>query len=92
MKKITKEEAEKMLLQGKGRSSPVMSMLQAMKVGEILFVESKEWKWQRGPGTMCKRLEQKYGLFFKCAKVVDGSGWVIERIAGDADEKNISKG
>lgn len=80
MKKITKEEKEKMLVQGRGRSSPVMSMLQAMKVGEILFVEKNDWKWQRGPGTICKRLEKNYGLKFKCNKVLDGSGWVIERM------------
>ena len=80
MKKLTKEEAEKIMLKGSGRSSPVMSMLQGMKAGEILFVERIDWNWKRGPGILCKRLENTRGMKFTCKKALDGSGWVIERV------------
>jgi len=80
MKKLTKEEAEKIPVQGKGRSSAVSSALQAMKVGEIVLLARMEWSWKRGPSIICKRLEKKMGLVFTCKRVMDGSGWIIKRI------------
>lgn len=82
MKKLTKEEAEKIITNVSGNSSLLRNTMLAMKTGEIILVEPKDWKWKtKTPSTMCRRLERGSSLKFTCKEAVDGSGWLIERIA-----------
>lgn len=81
MKKLSKEEAEKIRTRPSGRGSYAYKVLMAMRVGEIILLERKDWTWKsRKPGTYCKWLERKKNRKWNCAEAVDGSGWVIERV------------
>jgi len=82
MKKLTEEEAAKIITNASGNSSLLRNTMLAMKTGEIILVEPKDWKWKtKTPSTMCRRLEWHSSLRFTCKKAVDGSGWIIQRMA-----------
>lgn len=78
MKKLTKEDAAKLLLR-KGTSSPVRTAVVQMQVGEILLIEKADWSQRNGPGQMCSRITKRTGQEYKLNAVADGSGWVVER-------------
>jgi hypothetical protein len=81
MKRLTEEEAGKIMLKPAGRGSLIRTMLLSMKPGEILLIEPKDWKWKKKtPTTMCRRVEKKTTLHFTCLKAADGSGWVVRRV------------
>ena len=79
MKKLTKEEAGKLVLR-KGSSSPVRTGVVHLKVGEILLIEKTDWNQKNGPGQMCSRITKASGKEFSINAVADGSGWIVERM------------
>lgn len=80
MKILTKEQAEKIRTKPAGRSSRARTYLMAMKVGDIILLEKKDWtQRRRTPSTYCRELENKTGRKWECKTALDGSGWVIER-------------
>lgn len=79
MRKLTKEEAEKLVLK-KGSSSVVRTAVMHMTVGEILLVNKTDWTQQTGPGQMLTRLGKSTGMVFNLNALADGSGWVVERV------------
>ena len=82
MKKITEEEASQLLLQPKGRGTPVRTALLALKVGEYLLIEKKDWHWKtQTPVTYCRRLEENHKVKFECHRIADGSGYLAKRIS-----------
>ncbi|MBP9153162.1 MAG: hypothetical protein KBF73_12830 [Flavobacteriales bacterium] len=81
MKKLTREEANNISTRPAGRGSIARTYLLTMNVGDIILLETKDWKWKsRKPSTFCRRLEKETGRQWKCDTALDGSGWVIERI------------
>lgn len=81
MKKLSKEEARSIKTRPAGRSSMARIYLLNMEVGDIILLETKDWKWKsRKPSTYCRRLERDTGRQWKCETALDGSGWVVERI------------
>lgn len=81
MKKLTKEEAKGIITKPAGRSSLARTYILDMEVGDIIFLERKDWRQRhRQPSTFCKMLERKYGRNWKCDTALDGTGWVIERL------------
>lgn len=79
MKKLTKEDAAKLVLR-KGTSSPVRTAVVHMQVGEILLIEKTDWNQQNGPGQMCSRITKTTVQEYRLNAVADRSGWVVERV------------
>jgi len=79
MKKVTKEEAEKMTVR-LGSSTVVRSTVMNMQVGEILQIEPSDWHQSKGPGQMLGRLKKTTGRSFTLKTVVSG-GWLVERVS-----------
>lgn len=81
MKKLTKEEAEKISTRPAGRSSMARTYLLGMKVGDIILLERKDWNQKyRQPSTFCRILEKQTKRQWKCDTALDGTGWIIERL------------
>jgi len=81
MKRITKAEADQMVKRPDGRLTYARGLLITMKVGEVILLERKDWtrKWQV-PSTFCKWLGRETTGAWKCETLMDGTGWVIERL------------
>ena len=79
MKKLTKEEASKLILK-KGSSTPVRTAIMHMAVGEILQIERQEWTQSKGPGQMLTRLSKRTGMEFKLNTIANDGGWIVERV------------
>ncbi len=81
MKKITREEKEKMELKPPGHMTHLRSMLINMKVGDIIHLEKKDWKWKsKAPTALLRRFEHRRSERFTCLMLVSGDGWVVERV------------
>ncbi len=80
MKKLTKEEVEKLVVR-KGKSTPVRTGVMHLQPGEFLLIEKSDWNQQNGPGQMLSRLAKKTGMEFKLQTVDSGNGgWIVERL------------
>ncbi len=81
MKSISKKEAEKMRTMLAGRRSPVRAEVEAMEQGEIKLLSRDEWtRPTQSPNAMVRQVEQRLGRKYSCERVIDGSGWLIERL------------
>lgn len=82
MKSLTEEEAAKIKVIPRGRGTLLRHHLLAMRPGEIKLVEPNDFKWKGKPlSTYLRRLEEKNKMKFTCGKALDGSGWVVKRVA-----------
>ncbi len=79
MKKLTREEADKLILR-KGSSSAVRTAVLHLQPGEILMIEKHDWNQKNGPGQMLTRLGKSTGMVFNLNALADGRGWVVERV------------
>lgn len=79
MRKISKEEYEKMKLCGKGSSSPFFAAMYGLKPNEGLEIKKSEWLVKYKPGRLAKRLREKHGYDIDVAPLADRSGWVAYR-------------
>lgn len=81
MKSLTKEEAQKLKKKPDGKSSYARGVLLNMNKGDIILMEPKDWKRKHmTPKTYCLQLGRKTKREWKCEELMDGTGWVIERI------------
>ena len=80
MKHLTREEAAQLETRPNGRLSWARGFLFGMKVGDIVLVERKDWKQNRVPSTVIKRMTGKEGREWTVKTLLDGSGWIIERV------------
>jgi hypothetical protein len=79
MRKLTREEADKLMLR-KGSSSAVRTAVLHLQPGEILMIEKHDWKQKNGPGQMCSRITKSTGMIFTVSALASGEGWVVERV------------
>ncbi len=81
MKKLTREEADRIEVRPDARTSFANNIFINMKPGDIILLEPKDWKQKnRAPSTFLRRYERKSGKKFTSTKPLDGSGWIIERV------------
>ena len=81
MKKLTKAESAAIPQRPNTRSTLVRVYIQAMQPGDIIMIEKHEWTWKRhNPGYICNQLRKQKRWKFTCNKILDGSGWVVERL------------
>jgi hypothetical protein len=81
MKKLTKEEAQRIPRKPVGRNTLVRTYLLNMQPGDIIFLERHEWTWQsHQPSYICHEVARTKRWRFTCEQALDKSGWVIERV------------
>lgn len=79
MKKLTKEEADKISILKRGRSSPTLEFAKSLKVGESALLPKEEWKLKTKPSViLCSNMRN--GMKFSCKQTKDKNGWLITRI------------
>lgn len=81
MKKLNRKQMDGMVLKPMGRASKARAFVMALEPGEGMLLERADWEAKVvGPTRMLRDVEKKTGRKYSCAVVVDGSGWVIERL------------
>ncbi len=80
IRKIEPEEFERLTLHGRGRSSPFYNAVLALKVGEALVIEKKDWKAKYSPTIVVNRVAKKHGYKYLCGALPDRSGWAVKRV------------
>jgi len=81
MRVISKEEAKLLPKRPDGKLSIVRGYLMTMPVGQVIVLERQDWKRKtQTPKTYCVLLGRKHNMNWKCETLLDGSGWVIERL------------
>jgi hypothetical protein len=81
MKALTKKEAEKLATRPRGRRSRVRAEVEVMAVGDIRLLTKEEWtRPTQPPYHMVRQIERSLKRSYSCEPVLDGSGWVIERV------------
>lgn len=80
MKRLSKEEADKLVTRPNGRMNWARGVLFGMQEGEIILIERRDWKQKRVPSTVIKRMTGKKGREWTTRTLLDNSGWVIERL------------
>ncbi len=83
MKQLTEEEKAQFVTSPMRKQGVVRTMLMNMKVADIMFIESSEWKWKTAaPSFLCRRVESETTRKFECVKAVQPkTGWIITRTA-----------
>ncbi len=81
MKQLTEEEKAQYVTRPMRKQGIVRTMLLNMKVGDIMLIESAEWKWTSAtPAFLCRRIEAKTTRKFECEKALQPkTGWIIVR-------------
>jgi hypothetical protein len=80
VKRLTKKEAEKLQTMRMGFRSRVRAELEGMEVGEIRLLTKEEWtRPTQPPYHMLRQIEKALRRRYTCGRLLDGSGWVVER-------------
>lgn len=81
MKTISRKEAEKLKTMLDGSRSRVRAEVEAMEVGEIKLLGKEEWtRPTQTPKVMVRQVEARQRRKYRCERLIDGSGWLIERL------------
>ena len=81
MRPLTKKEAEKLKTMRSGPRSRVRAEIEAMQVGDVMLLGKEEWtRATQVPNHMVRQIEAALKRKYTCERVIDGSGWVIERV------------
>lgn len=81
MRILTAEEAEKIALAKRGRTSKIGAMAFQLNVGEMLEILKTDWRGKNPPYDIINRLAKKTGRKFIKGRLPDGSGWGVKRVA-----------
>jgi hypothetical protein len=81
MKIISRKEAAKLKTTRSGNRSRVRAEVEAMEVGQILLLDKESWtRKTQAPNIMVRQIEGQLKRKYTCERVIDGSGWLIERL------------
>jgi hypothetical protein len=81
MKKITKEELQKMELKPTKRQTLARTYILRMQPGDIILIERHEWTWKKHkPSVIANEIAKRKRWKLTCNELTDGTGWVIERL------------
>ena len=80
MQKLSKEEVEKTVVFNNGRELWLTVKLKELQPGEGLIVKKTEWRSKSGPGRYARRLEKTLPRKFRCGRLADNSGWLLQRM------------
>ena len=80
MKKLSKEEVEKMVTSPAGRATTVRAMLMTLEVGEGFKISRKDdWLTNDTPYRVVNYYSKQSKREFKKERTMDGSGWLVTR-------------
>jgi len=81
MKKLTKEELQKMELKPTQRQTLARTYILRMQPGDIILIERHEWTWKKHkPSVIANEIAKRKRWKLTCNELTDGTGWVIERL------------
>jgi len=81
MKPISKKEAEKLKVMLGGHRSPIRAEIEGMAAGDVQLLTKEEWtRPTQAPMYMLRQIEKRLGRKYTCQRLLDGSGWLIERV------------
>lgn len=79
--KITREQADKLLLLPFGKKHAVRLLIESLLPGELLEISRADFNWKgKTPNFFCKQIEQHSKAKFKIDKIRGKTGWVVERL------------
>ena len=81
MKIYTGEEAAKLPMLGKGRTTRVSATLAKLKKGDACKSEKGiDWVSKTPPYTLIKRFAKRHGWKLAAGRAPDKSGWIVKRL------------
>lgn len=80
MKKLSAEEASKLMPIKNSRETLFSAMLKQLQVGEALILEAKDWKTKTAPYRVSNNIAKRHGWKFEQGRMPDGTGWVFKRV------------
>ena len=81
MRKLTEIEAKAIPSKSVGKQSLARQAMLSLDVGEIMFLERREWKQKKNsPMEQIRRMRKAFKMDFTCDTALDGTGWIIKRI------------
>ncbi len=81
MEKISKEEANGLVLLSNGREIWLTAKLKELPIGEGITLKRTEWKAKYPPTQVARKLEKKYNWKFRTGRLLDNSGWLLQRVS-----------
>ena len=80
MKKLSAEEASKLMPIRNSRETLLSAMLKQLQVGEAIVLEAKEWKTKTAPYRVANNIAKRHGWLFEQGRLPDGTGWLFKRV------------
>jgi hypothetical protein len=81
MKKLTKEEADKIFPMGRGNNTRISAHIKQLEPGEGCIIEKQDWKAKSPPFRIINYIAKKTGRKFRHGTMPDGSGWFVQRLS-----------
>ena len=79
--KITREQAQRLLLLPFGKKHPVRLLIESLQPGELLEISRVDFNWKgKTPNFFCRQIEAGTKAKFKIDKIRGNTGWVVERL------------
>ena len=80
MKKLTVEEASKLIPMKKGKHTWLYIELMQLKPGEGIIINRADWKTKTTPYKTIRGAEGVLKMTFEYGRMPDGSGWLVKRV------------
>lgn len=80
MKKLSVEEASRLMPIRNSRETLFSAMLKQLQVGEAIVLEAKDWKTKTAPYRVANNIAKRQGWKFEQGRMPDGSGWLFKRV------------
>ncbi len=80
MRKISKDEFEKLDGHGRGSTGPFYNRLLELEVDQGIEVKSNEWLKKYPPSITANRIMKRYSRVFKWKALPDRTGWWFLRV------------
>jgi hypothetical protein len=81
MRRLSRKESAAMLKKPPGKMCVAYVHIAGMATGDIILLERSDWhQRKRSPCTMIRRIEKRFKSSYRIEILMDGSGWVIERL------------
>jgi hypothetical protein len=80
MRLISNEEFNSESWNNRGGSTEVFKRIAALKVGEILEIEEKEWDKNYSLSTITRYLKKRYGREYSVHRHISQKSWAVKRL------------
>jgi hypothetical protein len=81
MKKLNKEEVDKIMIAGRGRQHTITQHAVNLEIGEALLISKEEWIGKNSPHYLIYSINKKHPIKLTCKLLADGTAWLVCRIS-----------